>query len=311
MSLITKIDKKCNPLQTPVLFLVFNRLDTSMKVFESIRSAKPNKLYIASDGPRVSVRDEKNKVDAVRSYLIENIDWDCELKTLFREDNLGCKLAVSSAISWFFQHEDAGIILEDDIHTSQEFYEYCTLMLDRYKDDERIGQISGFNYEINCKDVEHPYFYSLYGSIWGWATWKRAWKKYDLEMSDYNQLKKENFFRSIFRNDYFKYIQLFDKTHNGSIDTWDYQWFFTRLKHNMFSVTPKINMVENIGFSREDATHTLGPNPFKGLPKETNDINKFRPNVFFERSYTFDSHFWNSGKLLRRMLKFLKQFFHK
>ena len=300
-------DEIAERFDPPVLLIVFNRLDTTKRVFEAIRLAKPKRLYIASDGARSNSGGDTEKVSAVREYLTKNIDWDCVTETLFQDHNLGCKHAVSAAITWFFRFEDAGIILEDDTLPTQTFFKYCGLMLERYRDDLRVGQVSGFNYGVECNDVEHPYFYSIYGSIWGWATWRRAWEKYDVDMTDYVYLRDSGFFRTIFRDDYDKYIGLFDKTFRGDIDTWDYQWFYTRLIHNFFAVNSKVNMVENLGFASVDATHTVGANPFEGLKAGDPDLKSYIPVSNFQRSISFDSNFWNTNKIINRIFGRIKR----
>lgn len=156
------------PLNTAVLFLVFNRPDTTKQVFEAIRKAKPPRLYVAADGPRLNRAGEEEKVKAVREYLMDNIDWSCEVKTLFRQENLGCKYAVSGAITWFFEHEEMGIILEDDCLPSQSFFWFCEELLNRYNNDTRIFLISGFNSINKWKNNSFDYLFSYYGSIWGW-----------------------------------------------------------------------------------------------------------------------------------------------
>ncbi|MFP4332877.1 MAG: hypothetical protein ACLFQJ_06210, partial [Campylobacterales bacterium] len=146
-----------HPLKTAVLFLVFNRLDTTKQVFEAIRQAKPPRLYVAADGAREAKEGEDQKVKAIREYILQHIDWDCEVKTLFREKNLGCKIAVSSAITWFFENEEMGIILEDDCLPSQSFFWFCEELLERYKDDMRIMMVSGYN-KVQRYNQQNSYF---------------------------------------------------------------------------------------------------------------------------------------------------------
>ncbi len=153
------------PLETAVLFLVFNRLDTTKQVFEAIKEAKPPRLYIAADGARKDKSGEEEEVKAVREYVMKNIDWDCEIKTLFREKNFGCKYAVSGAIDWFFENEEQGIILEDDCLPSQSFFWFCEELLERYKDDMRIFMIAGTSYLFNEYEAINDYFFSKYISI--------------------------------------------------------------------------------------------------------------------------------------------------
>ena len=156
-----------HPLNTAVLFLIFNRLDTTKQVFEAIRQAKPPRLYIAADGARSSREGEAEKVQAVREYIIQNIDWECEVKTLFREQNLGCKYAVSGAIDWFFENEEMGIILEDDCLPSQSFFWFCEELLERYKDDMRVWHIGGSNFQNGIKRGDGDYYFSKYNTFFG------------------------------------------------------------------------------------------------------------------------------------------------
>ena len=188
-----------HPLNTAVLFLVFNRIDTTKKVFEAIRQAKPPRLYIAADGARES-KDEEEKVNAVRDYVSSNIDWDCEIKTLFNEKNLGCKMAVSGAIDWFFDNEEMGIILEDDCLPSQSFFWFCEEMLAKYKDDMRVWHVAGNNFHFGWKrDEDYSYYFGgIYGSIWGWASWRTRWNHYDVEMKNYDEVKSKKYLENCY-----------------------------------------------------------------------------------------------------------------
>ena len=245
-----------NKLKTPVLFLVFNRLDTTIQVFESIRKAKPPRLYIASDGARETVVGEFEKVKEIRDYLISNIDWKCEVKTLYRDNNLGCKYAVSSAIDWFFDNEEMGIILEDDCLPSQSFFWYCEELLIRYENDLRIWHISGNNFNKK-KYNKYSYSFSRSIHIWGWATWRDRWSKYDVKIKDFKYFDENKIIKDIFdskKNQNYWYL-IFKNVHEGLIDTWDYQWVFTSWVNSGISIFPKHNLVTNIGFGPE-ATHT-------------------------------------------------------
>ncbi len=169
-------------MRSPVLFLVFNRPDSTRKVFDAIRSARPPKLYITADGPRPDRPAEAKLCSEVRA-IASAVDWPCEVKTLFRESNLGCKAGVSSGITWFFSHEDEGIILEDDVLPVPTFFNFCDEMLERYRDDARVSMISGCNLISNHFSPKQSYFFSRYNLIWGWATWRRAWQHYDVAMT--------------------------------------------------------------------------------------------------------------------------------
>lgn len=245
------------PLSTAVLFLVFNRPDTTKKVFEAIRQAKPPRLYIAADGPRGGKKGEAERVDQVRNYVINNIDWPCDVKTLFRDDNLGCKYAVSGAISWFFDQEEQGIILEDDCLPSQSFFWYCEELLNRYKESETVYLISGDARGSESLIKDYDYSFCKYPLIWGWASWRRVWEKYDPEIKEWPECSKK-LIGSISNERPTKrfWYDAFSSVYNNKIDTWDFQFSYLLLKNGGKCVVPKFNLISNIGFG-ENATHTL------------------------------------------------------
>lgn len=245
------------PLNTAVLFLVFNRLDTTRQVFQAIRQAKPPRLYIAADGPRADRPDETDKVQAVRDYVMENVDWECEVKTLFREENLGCKYAVSGAISWFFENEEQGIILEDDCFPSQSFFWFCEELLCRYKDDDSVYLISGDARASEKFISDKDYGFCKYPLIWGWASWSRAWRKYDPEMTDWPQFS-ENVLNNVGDRRATKrfWRDTLYSMYKKEIDTWDFQFSYLLLKNDAKCVVPRLNLISNVGFGPE-ATHTF------------------------------------------------------
>ncbi|MFT5663254.1 MAG: hypothetical protein ACI9JR_000637 [Gammaproteobacteria bacterium] len=246
------------PLQTAVLFLVFNRPEPTAKVFQEIRKAKPPRLYIAADGPRAARDGEAEKVDMVRR-IVEKVDWPCDVKTLFREHNAGCKYAVSSAIDWFFEQEAEGIILEDDCLPSQSFFWFCEAMLDRYRNDNRVWQISGTTFfadKITITDAD--YFFSRYGPIWGWASWRRAWQHYDVELQNWSNMKQPEVMASVYPSAYERVAKrnIGDALVTNQIDTWDYQWAFIKAYSSALTILAVQNQIVNIGFG-SDATHTI------------------------------------------------------
>jgi len=245
------------PLTSAVLFLVFNRLDTTKIVFEAIRQAKPPRLYVASDGARSNVEGEKKKVAAVRKYILDHVDWECEVKTLARETNLGCKYAVSEAITWFFENEKMGIILEDDCLPSQSFFGYCEELLDKYKDDLRVWHISGDNFQDGTWRGDGSYYFSKFTHIWGWATWANRWSHYDVELANYEEFKNSKIIETAYSEKIEQsfWLNIFEGSFHGKIDTWDYQWVFTVLSNNGLNIIPNQNLISNIGFGPE-ATHT-------------------------------------------------------
>ena len=251
--------------ETPVLFLVFNRPDETRQVFDTIRKLAPRRLYIAADGPENNVPGEKELCDKVRE-TVSGIDWHCEVKTLFREHNLGCRKAVSEAITWFFSEVEQGIILEDDCLPDESFFPYCEQLLEKYKADESIISIGGTNLGYPFKK-DQSYSFARFMNMWGWATWKRS-----AQLVDYNMnLWKEQSFKTLFLHrklqphffsiDY-NWIKFwknyFNLTAAGQMNTWDFQWIFTQLYYNKKSIFPAQNLVKNIGFTAT-ATHTFHP----------------------------------------------------
>ncbi|MFT6127434.1 MAG: hypothetical protein ACJAVA_001924 [Flavobacteriaceae bacterium] len=252
-----KIFSPPHPLNTAVLFLVFNRLDTTKQVFQAIRQAKPPRLYVAADGARDGKEAETEKVQSVREYILQNIDWECEVKTLFREENLGCKYAVSRSIDWFFDNEEQGIILEDDCLPSQSFFWFCEELLERYKVDMRVWQISGDNFQNGLVRGDGDYYFSKYNHIWGWASWGTRWKHYDVNMLTFKSFNTSDQISNIFRRNSIQkqWSDIFLKVSNGKIDTWDYQWTYAALANSGLTILPNKNLISNIGFG-PDATHT-------------------------------------------------------
>lgn len=243
-------------MNSSILFLIFNRPDTAQRVFEEIRKARPPRLYVAADGPRQSRAGEKELCEQTRA-VVNSVDWPCEVKTLFREENLGCGKAVSQAITWFFDNEEEGIILEDDILPHPDFFPYCDELLEKYRNDDTIGIISGHNsvgYRLNR---ETTYGFFTVPHIWGWATWRDRWSKYDYDLknvkwSDLRQsLREAGFTPDMIR--FWKMIYLEMKDHR--INTWDYQWSIILMNDGKINPTPYNNITKNIGFD-DRATHT-------------------------------------------------------
>ena len=249
------------PLQTAVLFLVFNRPDTTAQVFEAIRKAKPPRLYVAADGPRANREGEAEKCAKVRE-ITTAVDWPCEVKTLFREENLGCKYAVSGGITWFFEHEEQGIILEDDCLPSQSFFWFCEYALNKYATDERVGMVAGRNdFGVYPSQKSGSHFFSSRGFIWGWAAWRRSVKSNYLE----NAQKGYGIYVELFRTST-SWVELVYRIGNvlsirsGKVNSWGYPWNISHLIDGQRCVIPKKNRIRNIGMGL-DATHTSAGKP--------------------------------------------------
>ncbi|MGL4501639.1 MAG: glycosyltransferase family 2 protein, partial [Planktothrix sp.] len=244
-------------MKNAVAFLVFNRPETTQRVFEQIRKAQPLKLLVVADGPRSDRPGESEKCAAVRA-IIDRVDWDCEVLKNYSETNLGCKRRISSGIDWVFQMVEEAILIEDDCLPQPSFFPYCEELLERYRDDTRVMHIAGTNLGISGKNTKESYYFSRRTHIWGWATWRRAWQQYDVNMSLWPELKKQNRLIEMVGNqpEAQKKTEIFDKVYGGEIDTWDYQWHFTCLVNGNSSIMPNTNMVENIGFQKDASTHT-------------------------------------------------------
>lgn len=243
-------------LTPPVLLIIFNRPDLTRRVFERIRAVRPKKLFVAADGPRDNRSGEVQLCSEARS-VIEQVDWPCEVKTLLRKHNLGCKYGPSSAITWFFDYVDYGIILEDDCLPIAAFFRFCAELLVRYSNDTRIGMISGNNFGFELYDKTLSYSFSRHGLIWGWATWKRCWKQFDVNLAFLNAANVNLVKSNISNNEDF--IKTWWKGMHAvlheNLDAWDYQWGVARYMNNYLTIRPKVNLVANIGW-RKDATHT-------------------------------------------------------
>jgi len=244
-------------MKTPILFLVFNRPDTTHRVFETIRAAQPPRLYVAADGPRSAHYDDAQRCDKARK-IATAVDWPCDLRVLFREGNLGCAPAVKSAIDWFFENEEMGIILEDDVVPYPSFFPFCEELLHRHKSDIRVGMISGNNH-AGYLPYNESYFFSKYKMIWGWATWKRAWHVMDFELSwtasPYADMIVENMGHGRISANYYRKVMA--HLQRKKINSWAYPWFFSLAAQNLLCIFPRHNLVSNIGFNAE-STHTRG-----------------------------------------------------
>lgn len=233
--------------RSPILFIVFNRPDTTMEVLESIASARPARLYVAADGPRSTRQGESEITKKVRAAVLARIDWPCEVKTLFRDTNLGCRNGVRTAIDWFFENEAEGIILEDDVVPSPDFFKFCDYALEKYRDVPEIFMVSGTNL-IGTSGKSSHYFYTSFGSIWGWATWRRAWSFYDVEMATWPDEEMRAWMLSAHGSTAARYLtNVFDSHLKYNIDTWDAQWTYSIIRHGALSIVPEANMIRNIG----------------------------------------------------------------
>lgn len=301
-------------VRSAILLLNFNRPDLTARVFEKIRSVRPSRLYLAVDGPRKANPPDEQKCKDVK-LIFENINWDCRVRTLFRDENLGCKKGVSTAIDWFFEHENEGIILEDDCLPSESFFYFCDQMLDKYRHDTRISLITGTNLQDGIIRGEGSYYFSQYSNIWGWASWKRTWANYDAALANYNANDVASELKNVFNDDFLlaEWLKIFHRLKAGEIDTWDYQLNFITFFQNGLCITPNVNLISNIGF-RADATHVNTNYHNSELPVgelwELVHPKSFIPQkqadyYFLNKEFNLDQKWrqFEKDKLLRRRIK--------
>jgi hypothetical protein len=235
----------------PILLIVFNRPGPTQAVFDAIRQARPAQLFVAADGPRAYKPGEAELCRQTRA-IVEQVDWPCAVQLLFRNENVGCKLAVSEAISWFFRNVEAGIILEDDCLPDPTFFGFCTELLDRYADHEQVMHIGGINFQSHqTRTRAESYYVSGFTYNWGWATWKRAWQHFRIDPAEYvrQMPMTQPYFNPRIRLS-------IDETIKGYLDSWDVQWLVTVRRFDGLALNPTVNLVRNIGFGF-DATHTV------------------------------------------------------
>jgi hypothetical protein len=256
--------------QHPIAFFIFNRPEITRLTFERIREVQPKMLFIVADGPRQEIESDCRDCTKTRE-LVSKIDWDCKVFRDYSDTNLGCKIRMSSGLDWVFEQVDTAIILEDDCLATPDFFRFCNELLDRYKDDERVFSISGSSLNPEFQPVsQSSYYYSIYPLVWGWATWRRAWKYYDVTMSLWKSDRHIINLKGLEKDwqilDYWEYV--FNKTAQNEIDTWDYQWTFCSFLQNALHIIPSQNLISNIGFG-QGATHTTQESHLSNLATYT------------------------------------------
>ena len=244
-------------MDAPVLLIIYRRPELTARVFEAIAAARPARLFVAADG---AAHPREAEACAAARRVASAVTWPCELVTDFAEQNLGCRRRVSSALDWFFGACESGIVLEDDCLPAPDFFRFCDALLERYRDDQRIVHISGESYRRRCRS-EPSYYFSKYALIWGWATWRRAWRSYDLELRSWPELQRASGGLALYDTiDECRYWEAaFQQAQDDRLSTWDYAWIYACLTQGL-SIHPSVNLVRNIG-TAEGATH-MTTNPF-------------------------------------------------
>lgn len=266
--------------RSAVLFVIFNRPDTTQRVFEQIRQARPPRLYIAADGPRLHKPGEDELCEETRR-IIERVDWPCVVNTRFRDENLGCRNGVSTAINWFFENEEEGIILEDDCLPAQSFFRFCDELLEKYRDDKRIWHITGCNLQLGEKWGDASYYFSNRIHVWGWASWRRVWNEYDLYLARYNEVQVKQQMLNIYADEFVAeaWLRIFRDARSGTVNSWAYSLDFCNFFNNGLVIIPNQNLISNIGFTGA-ATNTLDQeSPYANTPLQ--ELDEISHPVFF------------------------------
>lgn len=247
-------------MKVPVLLMIFNREDFAVKAMAAIREYRPDHIYISADGPRKEKANEDILCEQTRATILKMIDWPCKIKTLFRDQNLGCDIAVSSAISWFFDHEDFGVIIEDDIVVSQSFFKLCEFLYPRYRSCDTVMAINA-QYVGSEKVIKNSYDFHTFFRPWGWATWKRAWGKMDMNMNVYPKLeptktiKRIGLFMGVMFH-YYYWKHAYDNiTKRNKVNPWDYMWILSIVANEGLVISPQYNLAINIGCTGVEGTH--------------------------------------------------------
>ena len=284
-----------------VALFIFNRPENVIEIMNAIRAYKPEKLLIVADGPRREKHLEEQLCIRARELAL-NVDWDCQILTDFAENNLGCKNRIVSGINWVFSHVESAILLEDDCIPDLSFFMFASEMLEKYKNNSRIGMVSADNYLFDRIPINDSYYFSKYSHIWGWATWRRAWETYDSEMTIWKRFSKEE--KKVWLESKFAssgevkfWNHAFSQVTHNNLDTWDYQWAFNMFNIPMLSIVPQTNLVHNIGITA-DATHTSKPTLESTAVRGSISFPLTHPEETAVENHKADN--WESRQLFRR-----------
>ena len=304
-------------MKSAVAFIVFCRPDTTKRVFQRIREAKPPRIYLIADGPKTT--DQLSTCNEVRKIVESGIDWNCELHKVYSDVNLGCARRAQTGLDLVFMKEEQAIILEDDTLPDPSFFQFCEDLLFRYKTSPSVFHICGMNMFPHLYKGGNSYCFSSIANMWGWATWARAWKHYDLQMPDWNNENKKQFLSKwcLTRNLRKAMGSMFDlHCDNDDPWTWDYQWFYACWRNNGLAAISSQNIVSNIGIG-PDATHTVTDSPVELYPDklQSQSFPLIHPNTI-QRDFTFEKNYRKldqtpKSRLLKNYLKEIFPFFTK
>lgn len=302
-------------MKTPVVLIIFRRPDKTIQVLEKIRQVKPSKLFVICDAPRPEKPDEYEKCEQSRA-IIDTVDWDCEVIKNYADTNLGSFRRIPTGLDWVFNQVEEAIILEDDCLPEITFFRFCEELLEYYKNDQRIMAISGDNFQLGNPRTQDSYYFSRYTHSWGWATWKRAWKYFDLEMKAWPKVRDQKLLKLILDRDRDVkcWESILQNVYDSKIKAWDYRWTFATWLQNGLTILPNVNLISNIGFG-EGATHTVSTkNPWINLPTQSISFPLQHPQFVIRDSiadkFTQDSVFNATlkNRLIRKLRNMVKTY---
>lgn len=255
-------------LDTPVAVILFNRPDTTQRVFEAIRAVRPTRLLLVADGPRPHRPSDPQYCAASRA-VFDQVDWPCDVRRDFATTNMGARGRVASGLNWVFSEVESAIVLEDDCLPDATFFRFAQELLRRYASDERVMGIGGTNVLGTWKDDRQSYHFSELGSIWGWATWRRAWSHFDVELTAWSRPEERAALVSALRRigPCEARERQFQRVFEHEVDAWDYQWEAARFLQSGLFILPSRNLITNLGCGHPEATNTtFEGSPYANLP---------------------------------------------
>ena len=300
---------------TPIAYIIYNRAEHTRKSFEVLKKLRPSRLFIIADGPKPDNVSDISSVTTVRK-ITEDLNWDCRVERNYSKVNLGLKSRVSSGLDWVFEQVDKAIVLEDDCIPHPDFFKFCESLLNFYEKNDKISVITGNNFQNHRPNASASYYFTKFCHCWGWATWKRAWKKYDGNIRFWPNWSKSEGWKQSFSDDselkYWKSI--FESVYLNKIDSWAYPWTACNWYNNSLSIAPNVNLVSNIGFGA-DGTHTKSKNhtsanlsvfPLKNILHPRDVVQDFDAD---EKDYLY--HFGGRNRKFPRYLVWFPLYFAK
>ncbi len=304
-------------VKTPIIFLVFNRPDCTQKVFNAIRQARPQRLLVVADGPRPSRENDAPRCQEVRRLITEGVDWPCSLETNFSEQNLGCRLRVSSGLNWAFDRVEQAIVLEDDCLPDQSFFPFCEELLDRYRDHPRVKHINGSNPMVELDPGPDSYLFTKYALPWGWASWSKAWKSYDVDCRSFEAFRVGGGMREVcpYPLECRHWSKIFGERQYVTVGSWAWPMIYWLWAQRGLSIIPRHNLISNIG-AGADATRTVSGSVY--LDMQTTPIpfplqhpSEIRENVSFDKILFLEYQGGKTGFLRNRLRRALSAFWTK